>query len=293
MFKANILHFIAGRHITGSLEDAGKICVSLASLNISTTLSVWTDAKEDRSSVTKKYINIINFITNNNLNSYISIKLSAIGFDTDCFKDLAHAASENNIRIHIDSLSPELSTKSMEFLKRALPEYRNMGYTIPSRWLRSIADAEELAELKIPAVRIVKGQWHDTGNIKINVKENYLKLVKSAAGRIPSIAVATHDANLAKNAIEIIKKTGSNCEIEQLFSLPLNGKKLALKKAVNYRLYIAFGSPYIPYNLTFMPERPAMIGWLVRDLFNLKPKFNYPVKYGHLQGIEENEFTKN
>lgn len=273
MLKHNIIKYFAKKHIAGSsLNDALKICRWANQKNWFTTISVWTDEKENPESAALKYSEIITAITVEGFDSYLSIKPSALNFNLKLFARIAESAQVKNIRIHFDSLSPDLADKSLKFLREAKSIYTNVGFTLASRWNLSLHAAEEMIKLQIP-VRIVKGQWADVDNSKIDSRKNYLTLIKMLSGKVPLIAVATHDIKLAKNAFDLLLKEKNNFEFEQFFSLPLNG--IGLSKSVNskFGLYVAYGTPYLPYSLNNANKRPAMFLWLLRDVLNIKQKY--------------------
>ncbi len=294
MIKEKMKYHLAKNHVAGPLpEDALRICKYIASKNYSVTLSAWTNEKDDASDAAEKYIQAIEGIISNNLDAYLSIKPPAIGFKIALFEKIAGKAVSKNIRIHFDSLTPRLSDATLEFLKEAIKIYPNIGYTIPSRWDRSLSDVKELISLGIPAVRIVKGQWLDPVNSKINAGRNFLSIVERLAGNIHCIAIATHDAGLAKRSIEIVKRSVSECELEQFFSLPASCEKLAGDYGIGIRFYVAFGAPYMPYNLKFALERPAMLLWMLRDAFNINPFLNNGNKDNNIYNFFKYALTKN
>ena len=274
MLNNYITNIIGKRHVAGPyLYNAEKICQWASVNGCATTISVWTHPHENKKSVAEKYINIINSISYKGFDSYLSIKPSALQFDLDLFESIAREASDNKIRIHFDSLSPDLAGRSLQYFKQVKTIYNNVGYTLPARWLRSLKDAEEIVNLNVP-VRIVKGQWQDPLNFKINIEENFLKIIEMLINKSSLIAIATHDLHLAKQSVELLNDAKVNFELEQFFSLPMIGDKLQKDIAVKVRLYVAYGQPYLPYNLKAVAERPAMINWFVRDLFNLKRRFD-------------------
>ncbi len=270
MLSNSLRNHIAKKHIAGpGLQDALSVCRQAAEKKWAAALSVWGFDKEP-DIFTSKCLEVINAISREDIDCYLSIKPGSINFDIKIFSEIATAAGKKNIRIHFDSLTYDLASRSIEFIKKAKFLYSNVGCTLPSGWLRSIGDAEEVAGLKIP-VRIVKGQWKDPEHAKINTAENFLEIVNVLSNKAPLIAIATHDRDLAEKSIIKLKKAGhSNCELEQFFSLPLNGKKLAEKYSVKFRLYIAYGQPYLPYNFKHVFERPAMISWMLKDLLTVQ-----------------------
>lgn len=289
MFSDYLKNFIAKRHIAGSdLEKAEEICRRCSANGWATTISAWTLPSESKQSVAEKYIEIIKTISHKGYDSYLSIKPSALEFDLRLFEYIIKQIPDESVRIHFDSLSPDLAEESLQYFKQARTIYANLGYTIPARWLRSLNDAKEIAKMNVP-VRIVKGQWRDPDHFKLAGKINYLRIVSMLVGRVPLIAIATHDKHLAKEAVELLEGTKTTFELEQFFSLPLIGEAVqshCKTRKFKIRLYVAYGEPYLPYNLRDANLRPAMISWLVRDLFNLKEKFVFDLSMERKSGHE-------
>ncbi|RJQ63657.1 MAG: hypothetical protein C4517_04035 [Stygiobacter sp.] len=276
MLNSHIKNLIAKRHIAGTnLEQAEKFCKWSTANGWATTISAWTLPSESKQSVAKKYIEIIKTISRNGFDSYVSIKPSALEFDMKLFEHIVKEVPDKNIRIHFDSLSPDLAEKSLQYFKQVKTIYDNVGYTIPSRWPRSLSDAKEIARMNVP-VRIVKGQWQDPDDFKLACEKNYLKMISILINETPLIAIATHDKHLAEKAMGLFEGSETAFELEQFFSLPQIGEAIQSRYHYNFkiRFYVAYGVPYIPYNLKDVNMRPAMISWFVRDLFNLKQRFN-------------------
>lgn len=103
----------------------------------------------------------------------------------------------------------------------------------------------------------------------------------------PLIGLATHDRVLLKRIlIDYGRRSGQDSEakhhgqthpapmptpnpfaIEQFFSLPLNGRRIAREFGLPYRLYIAYGHPALPYNTRFAFTRPGIALWVASSLF--------------------------
>ncbi|MEW6193624.1 MAG: hypothetical protein AB1521_00530 [Bacteroidota bacterium] len=277
MLNNYIRSLAAKRHIAGpDLKSAGGICRWSSTNGYATTISVWTHYGDNKHEVAQEYMKIVDAISQNGFESYLSIKPSAIKFDLNLFEQIIKEIPGSKIRIHFDSFIPEYAERSFRFFKQAKAIYDNLGYTLPARWQRSFYDAYELAGMKVP-VRIVKGQWTDPGDEIISVEENFLKIVHMLIDHVPLIALATHDEHLAEKAIRIFDNTKTDFELEQFFSLPSIGDAVQAKfdsKKIKVRFYVAYGEPYLQYNLRTAYERPAMIGWFVSDLFNRRQRIN-------------------
>lgn len=271
MLKYELIKYLAKKHIAGpTLDDAVKICRRASESGWRNTLSVWTGKNAGAEEHARKYLEILNSIVENDFDSYLSIKPSGINFSLKTYESLAHTAVIKHTRIHFDSLSPDLTDLYISFLKKAITIYENAGFTLPSRWNRSLKDADEISGLKIP-VRVVKGQWGDPGHQKVDPKKNYLRIVDKLCGRVPLIAIATHDRQVADEAINLLDKNNCDFELEQFFSLPLIVNKIPFDKdRIRKRIYVVYGEPYLPYDLRSANKRPGMILWILHDAFHFK-----------------------
>jgi len=140
----------------------------------------------------------------------------------------------------------------------------DVSATLPSRWERSTKDAERLIELGVP-FRVCKGQGGDPNKPRINPRHSFIELVRQVAGRATHVGVATRDRRTAEPALNILLEAGTSCSLEQLRSLP-RLDFLARKRAIKVRAYIAYGRFGLPYSIREIIRRPAIAGWVIRDV---------------------------
>jgi len=269
--RKSVVNTIASRHVAGSdLEDAIPVCRWADKMGFLTILSPWAWPGDDSRIMFQRYKAVLESSLNKDFNYYLSMKLDAIGYDPGLFKELVEAARSTKTRLHVDSLDPESADKMFGFLEKGKQWHADLGCTIPSRWQRSLDDADRAVELGL-SVRIVKGQWPDPGHSRVDCSQNYLAIAEKLAGRAHHVGVATHDVSLAEKALAGLASAGTYCEMEQLATLPLNGLKIAKRHGYPYRLYVGYGHPGVPYNIRFILSRPSMVAWLVTDFaLNLK-----------------------
>lgn len=268
--RKQIVNKIASRHIAGpELDDALAVCKWADRQGIGTNLSRWAWPEDSVETMSEHYAAILKSIHDNGLNSFLGVKIGGIGNDFERFSELVRVAQANDVRLHVDSFGPEAADLNFTFLEKAAGIYGNLGCTLPSRWRRSLSDVDRAVELGLK-VRVVKGQWPDSDNSKLDFRENYLAIVRRLAGRARQVGVATHDYRLAKEALQYLSTSGSEFEMQQYFSMPLNGKSLSTTFGCPYRISLAYGYPYLPYNVRFILSRPGMISWIVSD-YAFKP----------------------
>ncbi len=271
--RKRVVHTIASRHIAGrEIGDALRVCRWAQTNAYRVILSPWRSPDDSAKNMIARYKEAMRVISDERLDGYVSLKLNAIDSDMGMFRELVSMARSANVRLHLDSLGPDSANASFEFLEDAVSDYRNIGTTLPARWRRSLEDADRVYELGIP-VRIVKGQWPDLDDPRLDCRKNYLDIAHRFAGRGIHVGIATHDYSLASRTSSLFKESGTSFELEQFFSLPLNTSSLANRIGCGYRLYVAYGYPEVPYNVRFGISRPGIIGWVVKDFAvrNRKP----------------------
>ncbi len=261
---------IAPAYIAGTeVEDAIGVCRQIDRDGLLSTICPWDGPHDSVDLVTSSYRKALDAIRVEKFDCYLSIKVPSIKYDFDRLRELLDLASEHHTRIHFDSLGPDTASPSFALLEKAVNIYKNIGCTLPSRWKRSSVDAERAIELGA-AVRVVKGQWPDPDQPDGDSRARYLDLIDVLAGRVRMVAVASHDAALARKSLIRLKKSGTPCELEQLFGLPLRIESVAKPLGINLRMYIPYGYAYLPYALSEIKRRPIILAWLLKDLFTEK-----------------------
>jgi proline dehydrogenase len=254
--------YIAGE----KLENAMNVVTKIESLGQSVTLGYFDSSELDnKSSIVNAYLNSLGAM--NNESHYLSIKLTAIGFDENLLEQVLLKAQSTGSRIHLDSMWPDSVDQTQKVITHMLErKYLNMGFTLPGRWKRSISDAEWVCEHSLKA-RVVKGQWSDLENIGLDPREGFLDIIKILASRnAPLVAVATHDTGLAEISIKTLQAANIPCELELLFGLPMTKSlKMAESLKVPVRIYVPFGRGYLPYVAKLAVYNPKITGWLIKD----------------------------
>jgi proline dehydrogenase len=258
----------AKSYIAGAdAEDAIRVCRKIAESGLRSCICPWDGPHDAPEHVATSYMEAINSIKQESLECYLSVKVPSLAYDLNLLTELALTAREYGIRIHFDSLAPDTATPSIALLEKVLTIYQNVSYTLPSRWRRSIIDAEKIIELGVP-VRLIKGQWADPDETGIDAESNYLKLIDVLSGRAALVEVATHDEALARESLTRLKASGTVCELEQLYGLPLRVESVAKPLAVPVRVYVPYGHAYLSYALSSMRKRPIIMAWLLKDFLS-------------------------
>ncbi len=81
-----------------------------------------------------------------------------------------------------------------------------------------------------------------------------------------TLAVASHDAPLAREAVRRLQHAGTPVELETLRGLPSRAAlKIARELGVAVRVYVPFGVSWVPYALDHVQNHPYVALWAIRD----------------------------
>jgi proline dehydrogenase len=248
------------------LDDAMRTCRRLFGLGFGGTICFWNIESDSPKQIVDAYTSALALLANEKMDCYLSIKLPSLNYDWALLNEVLEQARQRNTLVHFDSLEHETADRTFSMIARAARLYSHLGCTLPGRWARSIADADVGVTLGLH-VRVVKGQWPDPQHREINPREGYLSVIDRLAGRARFVAVATHDPELARSALERLRWAGTPCSIELLYGLPMKPTlKVAAELDVPVRVYVPFGHGWLPYSLTQARRNPRVFWWVLRDL---------------------------
>jgi proline dehydrogenase len=256
----------ARRYVPGPLlADALAVRGDVHRRCLTTTLSYWDGSSDDPSAVERQAARAIEALAGEE-DAELSLKLPALGLDLARVERIAVAARAAGVRLHCDSHGPETQDATIELACACRPP---LGVTLPARWRRSAADAER-AIAAGARVRVVKGQWAEDSTPEGDVRKQFLELVDHLAGRAALVAIATHDPPLAELAARRLEAAGTAFELQVLYGLPAQEVEAAARRRnAALRLYVPYGSAYLPYALRSALRNPRAIARLGRDLIGM------------------------
>ncbi len=274
--------YIAPSYIAGEyVIDGLRVCRQYHRQGWSSTICPWDDEREPYSVITQRYIEALRAIQSEAFDSYLSIKAPSFGYELDHLLAIVGTAKLDDTRIHFDSMYPSSAQQTFDLLREAAKTYSNLGCTLPARWGRSLSDVTYAIEAQC-SVRVVKGQWDDSSQQNVDIKSNFVEIVRALAGRVPKVSIASHDPELVEICLDILIAANTPCELELLFGLPMGVSRIAERKGVATRVYVPFGTAYLPYALNDLQKRPRILVWIIKDVFvralRLRGKFHdqYP-----------------
>lgn len=265
---SGILYRIARDFVGGEdLDDALKVVSRMANNDLNSTLGFWDTPSYTIKQIADIYFQAIEDCASSGIDIYVSIKPPALHFDKQLARDLSQFAMQKRVRLHCDSHGVDVADDALDFAEVMLKsiDSKLLGITIPCRWQRSARDIEFAIEHQLN-VRLVKGQWPDRSGQDRDMKTGFMEAVDRLSGRARHVAVASHDVNLALDAVNQLCESKTSCEFELLYGLPM--KELiasAREQKMKPRIYVPFGQGYVPHALKVFRTNPQLALWLGKD----------------------------
>lgn len=286
--KMKFVHKAVKRFMPGEIvEDAILATRELLKHNIPAT---FTHLGENITTIqeaeinTQYYIDLLEKINQEKLDIEISLKLTHIGLDLsidktlNLFSSIAEKASALNNNVFIDIEDSSYVDKTIEFYRKAKGKQSNVGLCLQAYLYRTMDDIKSLIDIN-PCIRLVKGAYKEPYTIafkKLNqVNDNYLNLSKFLLqlimGKSIRVAFATHDLILQEHIKKEAKKIGlpkEKLEFQMLYGIKTAEQYKLASDGYKIRTLISYGEHWYPWYMRRLAERPANIGFVLKNIFN-------------------------
>lgn len=195
------------------------------------------------------YIEILKGISENNLNSDVTVKLHQLGIYVDetvayrAVEEIVIAAEQYKNFVWIDMYLPDTVDSTLKIFRNLQEKYQNVGICLQAYLERTENDLHEILKERFP-LRLVKGfykeydfdRWED-------VTENYESLLHYTLEHSDRPAVATHDSEIIEKAKKAIRQIDSNKAEFQFFTKVCDDLAAQLvRDGYNVRIYVPFGN---------------------------------------------------
>jgi proline dehydrogenase len=273
----------AARFVAGETLDECVVVLrrlNTAGLYANTTLLGEAIPDPDgAAAVVTAYERILDRLASEELRANVALKLTHLGLSFDeevAFANverLASRAAALGTFIRIDMEQSEFVDPTLRIYERLREAgHENVGTVLQSYLYRTPDDLERLLPLE-PNLRIVKGAYLEPVEIahpaKRDVDRAYVELVERGLRAGAYIAVATHDDRIIGDLRRFAEREGigrDRFEFQMLY-----GVRSALQRQIahaGYKVLVAtpFGPDWYPYLMRRLAERPANIGFFLRNL---------------------------
>jgi len=224
------------------------------------------------------YLGALDQIATLGLQATVSVKLTQLGLD---FSEAACRANVEQLvqRAKAIGTTVEIDMESSEYVDRTLALVSNLHATLGSvraviqaYLYRSASDIEDLCRQSIP-LRLCKGAYKEPSDVafphKVEVDQNYVRLMTKLLERGTYPAIASHDERIISQAVQYVKErniTPDRFEFQMLYGIRRDLQRRLVADGYRLRLYVPYGDAWYPYFMRRLAERPANVLFLVRNL---------------------------
>lgn len=270
-----------------ALDDAIFAARELIKKNISTTfthlgenITTLQEAEEN----TNHYLNMLNKISSDKLDIEISLKLSQIGLDLsfdktfELFTLISLKAQELNNNVFIDIEDSSYVDKTIDFYKKIKEKQNNVGLCLQAYLYRTMDDVKRIIEMN-PWLRLVKGAYKEPSSVAFprisQVNSNFILISKYLLGQIEKrrirVAFGTHDLFIQEQVKKEARNVGlpkEKLEFQMLYGIKSYEQYKLATEGYNIRTLISYGKHWYPWYMRRLAERPANVGFVLKNIFN-------------------------
>lgn len=272
----------ATRFVAG--ETADEAIDAVAELNargITASLDLLGENVDDRGAARgfrDAYVDLLHRIADRGVDANISIKLTMIGLDIgpkvarEHLVAVLEAARECGNWVRIDMEGSRYTQLTLELFFKVHEDFDNVGVVIQSMLRRSAEDVERLNAAGA-RVRLVKGAYREPAPLayqdKAEVNERFDRLAERllADGTYP--AIATHDDARIERVLTLAREKAvspDSFEFQMLYGIRRETQQSLVEDGWRMRVYVPFGSEWLPYFTRRLRERKENVGFVLRNL---------------------------
>ncbi|MBD8007476.1 proline dehydrogenase family protein [Bacillus norwichensis] len=277
------LRFGAARFVAGeTIEQAAAIIKELNGKGLKVTidyLGEFVDNQKEARRMVDNCIEAIKIIGREKLDSQLSLKLTSMGMDISddyvmsTMREIMDAANKNKVFVTIDMEDYVRCEKTLQIFKQLRREYDNIGTVIQAYLFRTSKDMEEL-DAYAPNLRLVKGAYKESSEVafpnKVDVDDNYKKIIQTHLLHGHYTAVATHDDAIIEFTKQFVKEhniPNDQFEFQMLYGIRSERQLELAQEGYTMRVYVPYGTDWYGYFMRRLAERPANVSFILKGIF--------------------------
>ena len=276
------LAFLASRFVAGERpEDAVRVGERLKARGINATFDELGEDVHDQGAAaraTRSACALLRIIPQG-VERNISIKMSSMGQRISrelCLENVSQildAARETGGFVRLDMEGSKLTESTIRVFHELRGRYDNVGIVLQAYLHRTPDDVKEAVRRK-DRVRLCKGAYREPPEVALQampeIRKAYIACAREllANGNYP--AIATHDEALVGDTIAHTKSAGIGAErfeFQMLYGLRSRRWDELVAQGYRMRVYVPFGTHWIPYFYRRLRERRENVLFVLRSLF--------------------------
>jgi len=268
--------FVAGETLNEAIAAARECNKAgmMASLDyLGENVSTTSGAQHSRDA----YLEIFERIAEEKLQANVSCKLTQLGLDinTDFCAGLVlsiveRAAAVDNF-LRIDMEGSAYTQRTIDLVKLVRERNPAVGTVIQAYLYRSETDIADLLTYGC-RIRLCKGAYKEPEEVayprKADVDANYVRLMQMLLSSGFYHAIATHDPRMIATTIRHAATkqiSKDDFEFQMLYGVRTDLQRRLVRDGYRVRIYIPFGNDWFPYFMRRLAERPANVGFVIRN----------------------------
>ena len=275
------LTFLARRFVAGEEpRDAVQVGERLQARGIKATFDKLGEDVHDREAARRAAdaaIELLRLIPEG-VERNVSIKMSSMGQEVSrelCLENTASildAAKEVGGFVRLDMEGSTLTQDTIEIFHELRKRYDNVGIVLQAYLHRTLDDVRE-AVGRGDRVRLCKGAYREPPEVARQDMREIRRSFKEVAhllldqGDYP--AIATHDEELIRDTIDHARDRGiepSRFEFQMLYGLRRRRWDELVGDGYNMRIYVPYGTHWVPYFYRRLRERKENILFVLKSL---------------------------
>jgi len=279
MSKGIVQRFVAGE----TLEEALVTARRLQEKKIGTALDLLGEnvaTEPEAKEAADAYIRVLDALAESGLPSpYISIKLTALGLDLsdamaaqNLSRILTASRAYPDAFVRVDMEGSAYTQRTLDIVRASHREFGSVGTVLQSALRRTDDDLALLISDGI-SVRLVKGAYAEPWSVafpdKSDVDTAYVRQMRELLQHGYHPAIATHDEAILHEAKRFVRENGvenDRYEFQMLLGIRRDLQETLAQEGYHVRAYVPFGVSWYPYFMRRLAERPANIGFILRNL---------------------------
>jgi proline dehydrogenase len=273
----------AARFVAGeTLDECVVVLRRLADRGLHANTTLLGENVRDRveaEAVAEEYGKILQRLHAEQLPVNVALKLTHLGLELD--EELAYANVERvagvaerlQSFVRIDMEHSSVVDATLRIYRRLREAgHDRVGTVLQSYLYRTERDLESLLPLT-PNLRFVKGAYLEPPSIaypeKSDVDAAYARLVETALRGGAYAAIATHDESLIRRCLDFVEREGigtDRFELQMLYGVRPALQLELIRRGFKVLVATPYGPEWYPYLMRRLAERPANVGFFVRNL---------------------------
>jgi proline dehydrogenase len=209
----------------------------------------------------------------------ISIKMSSMGQEISrdlCLENVSgilDVAKEVGGFVRLDMEGSSLTQDTIEVFQALRRRHENVGIVLQAALHRTVDDVKE-AIRRGDRVRLCKGAYKEPPQRALQdmaeIRKRYLECAQQLLDGGNHPAIATHDEQLITGLIDYTKRLSipaSRFEFQMLYGLRRARWHELVAAGYAVRIYVPFGTHWLPYFYRRLRERKENVLFVLRNLF--------------------------